>query len=931
MKLFLPTKGYLWALIFLNMLCLQSWAQSKKTLDHDAYKEWRRIEQTTITENGKYIAYFLKSNAKANDILKLKDNKGKELLSYERGTQPSLSFDSKYLFFTIKHDLDSLKALKLLKTKKEELPKDSLAIYNIATGNMIKKPGLISLKTPEEWSGWIAYQYQPAPDTAKAVKKAKLPKGTYPLVIQSHDGKDSFEFPAVSAFSLSKKGGKIAYITHGDSLTLPGVYVFDPATKQATPAFRAKGKYFSLTWDEMGQQLAFVSDLDTTKARIRKLNLHLLEQNTDSASIIVNSEHQKLGDDWLVSEHFENAFSEDGSKLYFGLKTYPILQDTTLLNEDIVNVEVWSYTDQRLHTQQKIEKEQDLKKAYETVYHINNKEVVQLGKLTIPNIAFTPNKNHQYALGMNGEHYKNTISWEGFPFYNDLYLVNINSGENKLIKKKVRASGNTITPHAKYVVWYDVADSAWFSYSIAKQEIYQLTTNEKVKFYDEIHDTPSHPWPYGGVGVTENDEKLLIYDRWDIWEVKLDDPQSLKRITTDGREKQLRYRYVKLDDDEEFIKKGQKLLLTGFYHKDKSEALFELTYKSGASPKQLIAGDYKYGNFLKAQSADQLLFTQENFNTFPDLISTNLSFKAPQQVTQANPQQANYLWGSSELYNWTSLDGKKLTGLLIKPENFDPNKKYPLLVNFYEKNSDRLNIHRDPYPHRSTINYSFYASRGYVIFNPDIYYKDGYPGQSAYNCVISGITSLIEEGFIDKENIGVQGHSWGGYQVAYLVTKTDIFKCAEAGAPVPNMVSAYGGIRWWTGLSRMFQYEHTQSRIGGTLWDYPERYIENSPIFFIDKINTPVLIMHNDADGHVPWYQGIEFFVALRRLNKPSWMLNYQGEPHWPLKLQNRIDFSIRMQQYFDHYLKAAPKPNWMKEGVPAVKMGIDQGLDVEE
>ena len=341
-----------------------------------------------------------------------------------------------------------------------------------------------------------------------------------------------------------------------------------------------------------------------------------------------------------------------------------------------------------------------------------------------------------------------------------------------------------------------------------------------------------------------------------------------------------------------------------------------------------MSGSYQYRNFSLAQDSDQIIFTKQNFTTFPDLLSTE-KFKKIAVISNANPQQKNYNWGTAELVSWTSLDGIPLEGLLIKPENFDPQKKYPLLVNFYEKSSDGLNRHSIPAPGRSTINYSFYASRGYVIFLPNIHYIEGYPGQSAYNSVIPGVTSLIEKGFIDKDHIGVQGHSWGGYQIAYLVTKTYIFKCAEAGAPVPNMISAYGGIRWWTGLSRMFQYEQTQSRIGGTLWEYPLRYIENSPIFFVDKINTPLLIMHNDADGHVPWYQGIEFFVALRRLNKPAWMLNYQGEPHWPLKLQNQIDFNIRMSQYFDYYLKEAAMPKWMQTGVSALELGIHQNLEL--
>jgi dipeptidyl aminopeptidase/acylaminoacyl peptidase len=300
-------------------------------------------------------------------------------------------------------------------------------------------------------------------------------------------------------------------------------------------------------------------------------------------------------------------------------------------------------------------------------------------------------------------------------------------------------------------------------------------------------------------------------------------------------------------------------------------------------------------------------------------------------LSTANPQQEDFAWGSIELVEWTTLDGQAVQGMLVKPADFDPNKQYPMIVNFYERSSDGLHRHRAPYPHRSTINYAFYASRGYLIFNPDVPYRVGYPGESAYNSVMPGVTNLLEKGFVDRERIALQGHSWGGYQVAYLLTKTDLFRCAESGAPVVNMTSAYGGIRWGSGLSRMFQYEHTQSRIGGTLWETPLRYLENSPLFFTDKINTPVLILHNDQDGAVPWYQGIEWFVALRRLNKPAWMLNYNNEPHWPLKLQNRKDFNLRMAQFFDHYLQDAPRPQWMEEGVPAIEKGIRQGLEPVE
>ncbi|MDD4145455.1 MAG: prolyl oligopeptidase family serine peptidase, partial [Prolixibacteraceae bacterium] len=263
------------------------------------------------------------------------------------------------------------------------------------------------------------------------------------------------------------------------------------------------------------------------------------------------------------------------------------------------------------------------------------------------------------------------------------------------------------------------------------------------------------------------------------------------------------------------------------------------------------------------------------------------------------------------------------------PENIDSTKKYPLLVYYYERNSENLFRHQHPSPSRSVINKTFYSSNGYIVFVPDIVYKVGYPGHSAYEAVISGTQYLLNKyPFINKNKMGLQGQSWGGYQTAWLITRTSMFAAAMAGAPVSNMSSAYGGIRWQTGLSRMFQYEHQQSRIGGSLWEKPLHYIENSPLFYAPDINTPLLMMHNDNDGAVPWYQGIELFVALRRLDKPVWLLNYNGEPHnlKDTSWANRIDLSTRMFQFFNHFLKNQPLPEWMDKGVPAIKKGEELG-----
>jgi dipeptidyl aminopeptidase/acylaminoacyl peptidase len=333
----------------------------------------------------------------------------------------------------------------------------------------------------------------------------------------------------------------------------------------------------------------------------------------------------------------------------------------------------------------------------------------------------------------------------------------------------------------------------------------------------------------------------------------------------------------------------------------------------------------------KAKKADKIIWQEMSFIEYPDLHISNIDFTDEITISDANPQQKDFLWGSVELMTWTSADGNELDGLLYKPENFNQDSTYPMIIYFYERYSNKLHAHYTPKPSRSTVNFTYYASNGYLVFVPDIIYETGFPGQGAYNSVVSGAIHLMENPWLDKAHIGIQGQSWGGYQVAYLVTQTNMFAAAMAGAPVSNMTSAYGGIRWGSGMSRMFQYEGSQSRIGGTLWEKPWRYIENSPIFFADKVETPLLIMHNDEDGAVPWYQGIELFVALRRLNKPVWMLTYNGAPHNLKRRADCKDLSIRMQQFFDHYLKGAAAPFWMEYGVPALEKGKKMGYELVE
>lgn len=974
----LTTAGILFPFLLLS--------QNKKPLDHDDVRRWRKIEQQRISNDGQWVAWVQIPVTEGDPTLHLWNARTQQTQVFPRATEPRFSEDTKLLVFKIKPALDTLKAQRRRKVKDDDLPKDTLGILTLANGKFEKTARLKNVVVPEKWSGWLFYQIEgekpvaakkdtataaktdsvkvAAPESKPAPKKnGKKPKkedkenGHRLIVLNTSTGtQDTIAY--VKEFAVAEKNKRLLIHTtgKGDTMTYganpnllqTGVYFADLERNKVQPLFRGKGKYQHLALDKNGNQAAFLIDTDTTKVRIRPFLLCHWELGRDSAAVIANASSdflpvsqtpisptpvfQASSTRWGLSENAKPVFSEDGSKLYFGIAPPPVLNDTTLLPEEIVNVEVWTWADKRLYTQQESRLDSDKKRSYTMVWHKESKRFISVASPEVPELRFQEQRDADLALGFTEEPYTHYITSEGTA-HKDLYAVDLKTGDKKLIVKDLRCNPR-LSPSAKYIAWWSDPDTAWFAWNARGGAIAQLTDNRTVKFFNEETDVPDYPNEHGLMSWLRDDAAVLIYDKYDIWKIDPDGKQKAERLTN-GRETETTYRYIKLDPEERSIAPDATILLHQFNDRTKAEGYAWLnTDKGTLSP--WLGGDFAFSKQpQKAKNADNLVFTKENFQTFPDLIFSGFSANKQrttnneQRISNANPQQSEFRWGSIELVQWTSIAGDKLSGLLVKPEGFDPAKQYPMIVNFYEKLSDGLNQHRTPDFHRSQINWTFYASRGYLVFAPDIPYRIGYPGESAYNAIVSGVTALIDRGFVDPKRVALQGHSWGGYQVAYIVTRTNLFVCAEAGAPVANMTSAYGGIRWESGLSRAFQYEHQQSRIGGTLWEYPMRFLENSPLFSLDKVQTPLLILHNDKDGAVPWYQGIELFSGLRRLGKPAWLLNYNEEPHWPVKLQNRIDFQTRMAQFFDHYLLGKPQPRWMRRGVPPVEKGILQGLEV--
>ena len=893
----------------------------KRPLTFEEILKWNRITETHISNNGKYVAWK-EEPWKGDATLKISTADAEEIVSFSYGTKAYFTADSRFLIYTEVLPADTIRSLKLKKTKKEDLPQNKLVVFNIKENKSEKIENLKSVKIPDEWSGWIAYQAKDPNDSTKSEKDKK-----HPLYIKDLNSGSTKTYPAVNSYELAKDQPLISFISEGDSSFSAGVYLFDLANEVLMPVLEAEGKFKQLCIADNGDQLAFLAD--TTDAE--KPSFALYYWSGENETIVADNNSDAIPENWEISENGNLSFSDNGERLFFG--TAPILpeKDTTILEEEIPALDVWTWNEEQLQTVQLNKRERDLKKTYLAVVHLDDQKMVQLETELFSGIRKIKNGDADKLLAYSNRPYAVQTMWEGGPYHNDFYLVDINSGEAEKIKTDCRATPS-VSPDGKFVYWYNAIDTTWNTYEISTGTEYEITQPETIQAADELNDRPMMASSYRNAGWLKNDEAILIYDRYDLWKVDPTNSTDPINLTKNGRTEKINYRLVRFNPEPNTgIDPSETILLTGHNEVSRADAYYAFDLNKNKAPEAIFSQNYRLGRPAKAEDDNLIIFTKEDFETYPNLIATDMRFKKEVQLSDAAPQQNEFKWGTAELVTWRSLDGLVLEGTLHKPEDFDPTKKYPMIVNFYEKSSQNLLSYRMPENHRSTIDYHYYTSHGYIIFNPDVYYKEGYPGESAFNCVMPGITSLIDKGFVDEEHIGAQGHSWGGYQVAYLATRTNMFAAIESGAPVVNMFSAYGGIRWGSGLNRSFQYEHTQSRIGKSIWEAPLRYLENSPLFTIDKINTPILIMHNDDDGAVPWYQGIEFFIGLRRLQKPSWLLNYNEADHWPTKLRDMHDFQIRMAQFFDHYLKGAPMPKWMGEGIPAINKGVDMGYELVE
>jgi dipeptidyl aminopeptidase/acylaminoacyl peptidase len=737
----------------------------------------------------------------------------------------------------------------------------------------------------------------------------------------------------VAAYAFNEAGTHMAYTVRGQQRLGNGVYLLDLASGDQRTLDASAADYDQLAWSEEGANLAVLRG-DKARDKQQRDNVVLTWRDAFAAqpqgAVFDPAKAAAFPEGMVVSEFTAPRWSLDGQRLMVGLKEQAATEPES--SEPQANVDVWHWKDDDPQSVQAVQLNNARRATRAAIVDLGAGSIRQVADEKIT--AVTPTRDLKWAIGRDETPYAGEVAWGGSR--SDIYRVNLTTGERTLIEPGLsRFMG--VSPDGKWALY--LKNGRVHSYEFASG---RKTVIDGGRNFVDVEDDHDYERPVYGTGGFTADDRVLLYDKHDVWALPLAGGTPVNLTKGDGAKRSVRYRVTQLGrggggrggggrggGPQEPIDLAKPVLLSTFGEWTKQSGYSELA--PGGSPAPLIWADKAISTPIAAKNADRIIFTQQTFNEFPNYWAADKRFAGAKQVTDAYPSVfRDFAWGSRKLIDFKNSKGQRLQATLTLPAGYEPGKKYPMLVYFYERMSDTHHNFSFPVyddrPHMST-----YASNGYLVLQPDVVYEIGKPGSSALDCVTSAVKEVIRQGYADPARIGLQGHSWGGYQSSFIVTQTNMFAAVVTGAPPTNLVSFYNTLYRSSGNIQQGITEVGQVRMGRdvTPWSAHELYESQSPIHNAPKITTPFMILHGTADGAVDYGQGLEFYAAARRLGKPVILLSYPDEAHHLGRRENQKDFQIRMKQFFDHHLKGAPAPLWMVEGVPQLKKGLDPTIMV--
>ncbi|WP_113638553.1 alpha/beta hydrolase family protein [Nubsella zeaxanthinifaciens] len=936
------------ALFLLGGLATQAIAQVKPALTWKDVSKWNYNRGSALSADGQWTAW---ATGPTEGDLKLIIKKTFDTLSrsYPIGATPAMatfSKNSKYAAFKVSAKDAEVKAAK--KTMKPLY--DKLTIVNLADHKQTTFERVRSFAFAGEASDWIAIQFA-ALESAPKDKDAA--KGT-DVLLYHLASKKSFNLGNVSEYAFNKAGDKLAYTVDANGQNGNGVFLRDMKTGTTTALDNDKATYKSINWNDEGTAFALLKANKNEKYKddvwsiigINKINGDL------TSKVIYNGiEDSNFPKGMGINTNATPYWSDDQSTLFFGINTLlakedkkadtagkakpdvkldsaakakakPTIPAIEAKKDDIEKPDmiIWNWQDRRLQSAQQTQEMRDKNFSYVSSYRVADKKFAQLADSVMRSVMVAPKQ--LYAIGYDNSKYELMGNLDG-QSYTDIYLIDLKTGDKKLLFDKMYATNGgrlNVAPNGKIASYY--VDGVFYSINFENGQKANLTGKINASFVDQLDDHNVNKPATSNYGWSADSKYALIMDNYDLWKISADG-KSVTALSDNWKSKKMQvYGRNRIYTEEKGTDLSKDQYFTVFNTKTKDMGLGLLL--AGKSKIQVLFTDANaYNQLTKAENAKVFAFSKSNYAQSPIIYSSaSADLSNAKAVNTNTPDQAKYAWTTGvKLIDYVSAHGDTLQAALYLPANYEKGKSYPTITYIYERLTDGLNNYSMPSFPGGGFNAAMYLSNGYAVLMPDIKYKLNDPGMSAVACVVPAVKAAISTGIVDEKNVAIHGHSWGGYQTSFLITQTNIFKAAAAGAPLTNMISMYSLIYWNSGGTNQAIFEASQGRLTPGYWDNWDAFARNSPIYHIKKVQTPLLLLHNDKDGAVDFTQGIEYYNGLRRLNKPVVMITYRGENHGIAKLPNRKDYAVRMMEYFDYMLKGKPAPEWWSKGVNRLDM----------
>ena len=934
-----------------SAIFLQSLAPAAQSRQPPARSEWGQFEQLStfarggLSPDGTWLAYGINRSNRDNE-LRIRNIAAGTEKTIAFGSQAAFSADSKWIAYGIGH---SEAQEERLRAQRRPIHRKLGLLKLDGTSDPLTIDGIESFSLDPSGTYVVMRRYAPerapaaggspapaSPSASSATADEPTPQGVTIIVRHLDSGRD-MAFGNVSEFAWQNvsdrsklQGRMLAFIISAEDKTGNGVQLYDAETGALRALDSGGAIYSGLTWRRDADDLVVLkAHLDDQREGSTQYAFAWtgLSSNSPTLRTFDPLKGVDLRPGMRTVSYRRPSWSDDGKTVFVGIAGWnekppapkraegPAPQGSgetpnRPAADEQPTVDIWHAKDVFVMPRQKLTARADRQRNLLAAWHLDSGRLVPLGITVDETVLPLRRQKLAYAEVYDRYAMDRTIGRVSA----DIALIDLANGARTTVVEGINDNTLQSSPDGRYLLYFH--NDQWWTIDTATRAVTNITRAAATTFVDRESDVTVKQKPSFGVGGwTRADEAVLLYDKFDVWQIAANGSKATR--LTDGAAEQVRHRIVRLDPEEEWIDTSKPVTLSLFGTWSKKSGYARWTPGTNAV-ERLIFEDKAVTGLAKARDADVHIYTAQRYDDSPDAFVAGMDLKNARQVTSTNSFMSKYAWGRSETVEYRSDRGLRLQGTLYYPAGYEAGRKYPLVVYLYEKLSD--NVHRFvPPSERDYYNTTALTSQGYAVFQPDIVFRPREPGQSVVECVVPGVKRIVAMGVADAARVGVVGHSWGGFDAAYLATHTDTFAAAVAGAAITNLVSNYGNHHWTSGIAETDHIETGQQRMEVALYEDLQAYIRNSAVFNVHNMKTALLLEVGDNDGTVHWHQGVEMYNIARRAKKDVVMLAYGGEDHGLRRKANQIDYQKRIHEWFAHYLKNEPAAPWIASGVPFI------------